>query len=88
MTDVPDKGGDVVFIITVAESGTFRAEEEYIIESAGSPAGASRIFLKGASPRAVLYAVFDFLERQGMFYGLHGETCPLNTPRSINLPPG
>ena len=36
-----------------------------------------RVRLSGATPQAVLYAVFDFLERQGAFFGLDGEVYPL-----------
>jgi hypothetical protein len=31
--------------------------------------------------------VFDFLERQGAFFGLDGEVYPLEPSRTLNLPP-
>lgn len=45
-----------------------------------------RIRLAGATPQAVLYAVFDFLERQGAFFGLAGEVYPLEPAQALNLP--
>jgi hypothetical protein len=46
-----------------------------------------RIRLAGATPQAVLYAVFDFLEQQGAFFGLDGEVYPLEPPQALHLPP-
>jgi len=40
----------------------------------------------GATPQAVLYGVFDFLERQGAFFGLDGEVYPLDPARQLQLP--
>jgi hypothetical protein len=67
----------------------FRNPEAYTISNsnASSPGKASRIHITGATPQAVLYAVFDFLERQGAFFGLDGEVYPLDPSHALNLPP-
>ncbi len=45
------------------------------------------VHLTAASAPALLYAVADFLERQGAFFGLDGEVYPLETRRPLELPP-
>jgi hypothetical protein len=64
-----------------------RNEESY--EIANQTASGKPLHLKftGATQQAVLYAVFDFLERQGAFFGLDGEIYPLDPARALNLPP-
>ena len=42
--------------------------------------------MTGATPQAILYAVFDFLERQGAVFGLDGEVYPLEPAKSLSLP--
>lgn len=77
---------DSVFSLTV-ERERFKHPEACEIareQEAGKPL---RVRMTGASPQAVLYAVFDFLERQGAFFGLAGEVYPLEPARSLNLPP-
>ena len=54
------------------EPGKFSNPEAYSIAS-----GADRVTLTGASEQALLYAVFDFLERQGAYFGIDGESYPL-----------
>lgn len=46
-----------------------------------------RLILTGASERALLYAIYDFLERQGAFFGIDGESYPLDAPQPLVLPP-
>jgi hypothetical protein len=64
----------------------FKNSEAYEISCPSSPGKASRVHLTGATPQAVLYAVFDFLERQGAFFGLDGEVYPLEPTRSLKVP--
>jgi hypothetical protein len=45
-----------------------------------------RIDFAAASDSALLYAVFDFLERQGAFFGIDGESYPLEPARELVLP--
>ncbi|MGO8792561.1 MAG: hypothetical protein ACLQVL_34955 [Terriglobia bacterium] len=60
--------------------------EAYEISHPSGSGTASRIQLTAATPQAVLYAVFDFLERQGAFFGLDGEVYPLDPSHTLNLP--
>jgi hypothetical protein len=61
--------------------------EAYQISNESPGGKASHVRLTGATPHAVPYAVFDFLERQGAFFGLDGEVYPLEPARALNLPP-
>jgi hypothetical protein len=81
-------GQDLVFSLTVNREA-FRHPEAYEIANetqASAPRRAPRVRLTGGTPQAVLYAVFDFLERQGAFFGLDGEVYPLEPARGLNLP--
>ena len=50
-------------------------------------AAAGQVILSGSTEQALLYAVFDFLERQGVFFGIDGPSYPLDLPASLALPP-
>jgi hypothetical protein len=65
----------------------FKHPEAYEISNHSGAGKASHVRLTGATPQAILYAVFDFLERQGAFFGLDGEVYPLEPAHSLNLPP-
>jgi hypothetical protein len=73
------------FFVLSAEAGgsRFKHPDAYEIASTSD----SRVDLTGSTPQAVLYAVVDFLERQGAFFGLDGEVYPLDPKQSLNLPP-
>ena len=45
-----------------------------------------RVKLSAASPQSTLYAVFEFLQQQGAFFGLDGEVYPLDPVRTLLLP--
>lgn len=45
-----------------------------------------RVKLSGARPQSTLYAVFDFLQQQGAFFGLDGEVYPLDPGQTLSLP--
>ncbi len=64
------------------EPEKFKNSEAYSI----STQPGSAIFT-GASEQALLYAVFDFLERQGSFFGIDGDNYPLEQARELLLPP-
>ena len=83
-SELPSSG--FIFSLSVRK-GTFKHPEAY--EVAHEPGGgkASHVRLTGATSQAVLYAVFDFLEHQGAFFGLDGEVYPLEPARALNLPP-
>lgn len=55
------------------DRSAFRNDEEYEISAARN--GAT---LRAASEQALLYAVFDFLERQGLVFGIDGTTVPID----------
>jgi hypothetical protein len=76
---------DVVFSLRV-DKEAFTEPEAYEIRQEPSKGKGARIRLSGATPQAVLYAVFDFLERQGAFFGLDGDVYPLQPARNLNLP--
>jgi hypothetical protein len=42
--------------------------------------------LTGASQQALLYAIYDLLERNGAFFGIDGESYPLTAPAALLLP--
>jgi hypothetical protein len=67
-----------------AKFGSPEAYEISLEAGAGKP---SRVRLTGPTPQAVLYSVFDFLERQGGFFGLEGEVYPLEPSHALHLPP-
>jgi hypothetical protein len=76
---------DIVFTLVVNKEG-LNHPEAYEITTGGARGGSSRVLLQGATPQAVLYSVFDFLERQGAFFGLDGEVYPLEPVQSALLP--
>lgn len=47
---------------------------------------ANSLVLSGASEQALLHAVFWFLERQGAFFGLDGESYPMEPSRELRMP--
>ncbi|MDR3674280.1 MAG: hypothetical protein P4N24_02240 [Acidobacteriota bacterium] len=83
-SEVPSSG--LIFSLSTKRED-FKNSEAYEISQQAGSGKASRIHFTGATPQAVLYAVFDFLERQGAFFGLDGESYPLDPSRALNLPP-
>ncbi len=71
------------------ETGRFKNSEDFevALHNAGPNQSSTLVKLTGATPLAALYAVYDFLERQGAFFGLDGEVYPLEPRLSLNLPP-
>lgn len=70
------------FVLTCDRNGG----EGYEIRSR-TDSGNTEISLHGANEQALLYAVFDFLERQGALFGIDGDVYPLTQPQSLQLPP-
>ena len=77
---------DYVFSLVV-DKQAFKHPEAYEILQKIEAGKSPRIRVEGATPQAVLYGVFDFLERQGAFFGLDGELYPLEPAKSLALPP-
>ena len=74
-----------VFTLAVRPDGFGHREACEIAQETGGRA--PRVRITGASPQAVLYGVFGFLERQGAFFGLDGEVYPLDPAAALALPP-
>ncbi|MGP8271008.1 MAG: hypothetical protein ACLQLH_13130 [Terracidiphilus sp.] len=80
-------------IVETAESGTafeitltvdasrFKQTEDY--EIARTSRGAA---FHASTEQALLYAVFDFLERQGTVFGIDGAMAPIDPPNGLHLP--
>jgi hypothetical protein len=82
--DEPPASG-LIFSLSVKKQG-FKHPEAYEVSHERGDGKPSCVRLTGATPPAVLYAVFDFLEHQGAFFGLDGEVYQLEPPRALNLP--
>ena len=76
---------DAVFRLEV-QTQTFKHPEAYEIARETGSDGPPHVRLRGTTSQAVLYAVFDFLERQGAFFGLDGEIYPLEPAGALRLP--
>ncbi len=78
---------DSVFTITVAPD-EFKHREGYeiVADNNSTKDTGLRLKLTAASPQAALYAVFDFLQRQEVFFGLDGEIYPLELPSTLSIP--
>jgi len=72
--------GPILLTLTV-DARRFKTTEEYEISASSS--GAT---LRAASEQALLFAVFDFLERQGMVFGIDGTSAPIDRSASLTLP--
>jgi len=76
-----DASASVSLTLTI-DASRFRGTEEY--EIAASTQGA---ILRAASEQALLFAIFDFLERQGLIFGIDGTMALLDRPSELRLPP-
>ena len=69
-------------LLTLAVDGSrFKGTEEYAISRSSKGAA-----IHAASEQALLYGVFDFLERQGMVFGIDGATAPIDHAPGLRLP--
>jgi hypothetical protein len=73
--------GDLSFDLRL-EPERFRHPEAYSIAAASGS-----VVLSAAGEAGLLYAVFDFLGRQGAFFGIDGESYPLDRAGDLLLPP-
>ncbi|MCW5978912.1 MAG: hypothetical protein KIT09_12580 [Bryobacteraceae bacterium] len=72
--------GDLVLALRI-QPDRFREPEAYAIW-----VEPERAVLAGGGEQAILYAVFDFLERQGIVFGIDGESLPFDPPGEVALP--
>jgi hypothetical protein len=68
------------FILSI-ERFAFKGAEDYEISVV-----AQSIRLRAGNEQALLYAVFDFLERQGAVFGIDGTSAPVEAVRGLHLP--
>lgn len=76
----PEARAEELRIVLMA---TGASGEAYSIESDAAP---PQLVFRGASDQALLYAVFDFLERQGACFGIDGDSYPIELPVALTLP--
>ncbi|MGO8720192.1 MAG: hypothetical protein ACLQMO_13410 [Acidobacteriaceae bacterium] len=72
---------DSLVLTLEVDPSRFRQSEEYEIAVAGK-----NVTLSAVNEQALLYAVFDFLGRQGLVFGIDGTTAPIDPPASLHLP--
>ncbi len=77
-------GPDSVLLKLTVDASRFRGAEEF--EIAPLVGGSNGAILRAASEQALLFAVFDFLERQGLIFGIDGTSAPLDRPVALRLP--
>lgn len=73
--------GDTAALTLQIDPSRFKQSEEYEIVSSGKSAT-----LRAVNEQTLLYAVFDFLERQGLVFGIDGTTVPVDLPAPLQLP--
>ncbi len=78
---VDSDDGTAFEIALTVDASRFKHTEDYEIARTGPGAA-----IHAASDQALLYAVFDFLERQGMVFGIDGAMAPIQPPRGLHLP--
>jgi hypothetical protein len=78
--------GDAMFTLVV-DPAAFSHPEASAIAREHADGAAPRVRISGATPQALLYGVFSFLERQGAFFGLDGEVYPPDSAGALVLPP-
>ena len=75
------ESGDLSFEMLLAPE-RFQHPEAYSIARGGGS-----VVLSAAGEAGLLYAVFDLLGRQGAFFGIDGESYPLDGAADLLLPP-
>jgi hypothetical protein len=80
ISDAPAADSDLTIALRVDSAGLANPEA-YEIHNEGGQA-----VLRGSGEQALLYAVFEFLERQGAFFGIDGVSYPIDPPLSAVLP--
>jgi hypothetical protein len=82
VTQTSDDGVAGATLLTLTlDASRFKGSEDYEISASGNGA-----IFRASSEQALLYAVFDFLERQGAVFGVDGTTVPINRLAGLQLP--
>ncbi|MFZ0758395.1 MAG: hypothetical protein WAM69_00485 [Candidatus Sulfotelmatobacter sp.] len=76
-----DSAANAALLTLALEPSRFKGSEAYEISASGNGA-----VLRASSEQALLYAVFDFLERQGLVFGVDGTTVPVDRSNGLHLP--
>lgn len=78
-----DGGGatNPTLLMLTIDASRHKSAEEY--EIAATDRGA---IISAANEQALLYAVFEFLERQGFVFGIDGATVPIDRSNALRLP--
>jgi hypothetical protein len=77
-----EQSDELRFVLTAGDDDA----ESYEVSAERDGGGVTTVTITGAGEQALLYAVFDFLERQGAYYGLDGDLYPLDLPDTLRLP--
>ena len=78
--EAPREQGRLHCVLTI-EPNRFKGKEEYEIRTAGQ-----EVTLSAVNEQSLLYAVFEFLEKQGLVFGIDGATAPIDRPAGLSLP--
>ncbi len=78
-TEMPAFGA--VQVTLQLDPSHFLQAEQYEIASSGKSTT-----LCAVNEQGLLYAVFDFLERQGLVFGIDGTTVPIDLPAPLQIP--
>jgi hypothetical protein len=76
-----DPGANVTLLRLAIDVSSFKGAEDYEIAASGNGA-----VLRAANEQALLYAVFEFLERQGIVFGIDGANAPIDHLGRLRLP--
>lgn len=81
VAETKDGTGDGEQITLAIDRSAFKGAEDYEISTAAGGA-----VLRAAGEQALLYAVFDFLGRQGAVFGIDGTSTPIDAVEGLRLP--
>jgi hypothetical protein len=81
IAETRDDERDGAQLTLAIDASAFKSAEDYDIS-----ARANGAVLRAGNEQTLLYAVFDFLERQGTVFGIDGTSTPINTVQGLNLP--
>ena len=70
-----DSVANATLLTLTLDPSRFKGNDDYEISASGDGA-----IFRSSTEQALLYAVFDFLERQGMVFGVDGTTMPIDRP--------
>jgi hypothetical protein len=78
---LPPPNGELRFVLSAD-----RLEGETYEIASVQDSAITTVTIKGANQQALLYSVFEFLERQGAYFGVDGDLYPLDKPSGLLLP--